>query len=65
MEAATGSMLWSIWKARNNMVFNNQRFLVSAAVIEIKANLYTWVKYRGKCQDLVWPTWCCNPISLF
>ena len=65
LEAATDSMLWSIWKARNNMVFNNQRFLVSAAVIEIQANLYTWVKYRGNCQDLVWPTWCCNPISLF
>ncbi|KAJ9540046.1 hypothetical protein OSB04_026552 [Centaurea solstitialis] len=64
LEAAIGSMFWSIWKARNNLVFNNQHFLVAAVVTEVQANLYTWAKYRGKRKDLAWQLWCCNPISL-
>ncbi|KAJ9540240.1 hypothetical protein OSB04_026746 [Centaurea solstitialis] len=32
LEAVVGSVLWFIWKARNNLVFNNKRF--STAIIK-------------------------------
>ncbi|KAJ9553756.1 hypothetical protein OSB04_017801 [Centaurea solstitialis] len=65
LEAAVGSLLWFVWKARNNVVFNGRQFSTHMIANEIQATLFTWVKYGSKCIPLGWSLWCCNPAILF
>ena len=63
-EAIVGGAVWSIWKARNNLVFKGNSFSAPIVFGEFQASLYTWVKYRGNCKSLLWQMWCSNPFSL-
>jgi len=63
LEALTGSVVWFIWKARNDVVFNSKRFSSSEVIVESQATLFTWINFRSKC-NLDWSKWCCNPLSL-
>ena len=65
LEAAIGCILWFVWKARNNVIFNGKRFSVPWVLDETQASLFTWIKYRSNCNSFSWPIWCCNPLSLF
>ena len=63
-EAAAGTIVWFVWNYRNNMVFNN-RCSVLMMTDEIQASLFTWLKYRAKCNSLNWSMWCCSPLYIF
>ena len=65
LEAIVGTVLWLIWKSRNNLVFNQKSFFASAVVNELQAILFTWLKYRSNRFLLDWTAWCCNPSSIF
>ena len=63
-EAIVGGAVWSIWKARNNLVFKGNSFSAPIVFGEFQASLYTWVKYRGNCKSLLWQMWYSNSFSL-
>ena len=65
LEAACGGVLWFLWKARNNVVFNGKSFSGMWVMDEVQASLYTWVKYRSNCNSIVWVSSCCNPLYSF
>lgn len=65
LEAAFGCVLWFVWKARNNLVFNGKRYSGLLVMDEVQASLFAWIKYRSKCSSLPWSMWCCNPLPLF
>ncbi|KAJ9568127.1 LOW QUALITY PROTEIN: hypothetical protein OSB04_004093 [Centaurea solstitialis] len=62
LEAVVGTTIWFVWKCRNDLVFNRRRCSISMMADEIQATLFTWVKYRAKCNSLSWSLWCCNPL---
>ena len=63
LEADVGCILWFVWKARNNVVFNNKNLSATMVMDDVQASLYTWIKYRGKISSVLWCNWCCNPLS--
>ncbi|XP_022020079.1 uncharacterized protein LOC110920155 [Helianthus annuus] len=50
--------LWSVWRMRNNMVFNQGQVSVQKVVEEIKNMSFLWVKNRSKEVGLTWEAWC-------
>ncbi|XP_023732085.1 uncharacterized protein LOC111879884 [Lactuca sativa] len=53
--------MWSIWKSRNDRVFNNKRLQPTKLMDIIMSTLFIWVKYKGKCDSIRWSDWCLNP----
>ncbi|XP_076901498.1 uncharacterized protein LOC143555919 [Bidens hawaiensis] len=49
--------IWSIWKARNDTVFENKEALIQRTIGEIKAISFLWVKARSKNTALNWEIW--------
>ncbi|XP_076920464.1 uncharacterized protein LOC143581588 [Bidens hawaiensis] len=49
---------WMIWKARNDVIFNNVPFQMSKIVNDIKSASFLWVKHRCKRPSLEWEKWC-------
>ncbi|KAL8246779.1 hypothetical protein R6Q59_007995 [Mikania micrantha] len=50
--------LWSIWKARNEEVFNNKRCLFQKVFKELKSLSFIWVKHRADWRLLTWEDLC-------
>ncbi|KAF5789658.1 putative RNA-directed DNA polymerase [Helianthus annuus] len=50
--------IWCIWRARNEVVFNNKRVAVASVVDEIKVLCFLWVKHRANAASLTWENWC-------
>ncbi|XP_022027114.1 uncharacterized protein LOC110928407 [Helianthus annuus] len=48
---------WSIWKVRNEVVFNQAVPNVVKSLDEIKSMAYLWVKSRSKMASLSWENW--------
>ena len=65
LEAALGSILWLMWKARNDVLFNNKIFRAQSVMNDLQASLFNWISYRSKCTSLSWEIWCCNQLSSF
>ncbi|KAJ9564562.1 hypothetical protein OSB04_000528 [Centaurea solstitialis] len=65
LEVACGGVLWFLWKARNNVVFNGKGLSGPLVMDEVQASLYAWLKYRSNCNSILWPMWCCNPLASF
>ncbi|KAJ0629042.1 hypothetical protein HanIR_Chr00c28g0911471 [Helianthus annuus] len=40
------TVLWSLWRTRNNVVFNNKQPHIAAVIEESNALSFLWVKYR-------------------
>lgn len=55
------SALWSIWRARNNMIFNKVTYSLVHVIKYIKTITFLWVKNRGKGISLNWVSWCIFP----
>jgi hypothetical protein len=55
--------IWSIWKARNDRVFNGTTITVDRLIFSIKVHAWWWFKARKKgfCFDL--DHWILNPKS--
>ncbi|XP_076892373.1 uncharacterized protein LOC143544101 [Bidens hawaiensis] len=49
--------IWSIWKLRNDRVFNQAETLHSKTIEEIKSLGYLWVRCRSKESDITWNSW--------
>ncbi|KAL4580730.1 hypothetical protein LXL04_016932 [Taraxacum kok-saghyz] len=58
------SAIWSIWKARNEITFNNKTTSPSVVAEEIKHNSFFWVKNRGKMPQLRWDSWSIFPFTV-
>ena len=57
--------MWSLWNARNDMVFNGTRPNVEKIVARVKSLTYLWVKSRYKCYTIVWKDWYRFPLYMF
>ncbi|KAJ0780983.1 putative RNA-directed DNA polymerase [Helianthus annuus] len=49
--------IWSIWKSRNEAVFQHKLPDTTKILDEIKAMAYLWVKNRAKMASLTWEDW--------
>ena len=54
LEAALGSTFWFVWKARNEVVFNNKIFRAQMVMNDLRASLFSWINHRSKCLSLSW-----------
>nr|KAJ0209586.1 hypothetical protein LSAT_V11C400182710 [Lactuca sativa] len=55
--------LWSIWKARNDRLFNNRRTSQAKIADLIKSLVFTWINFRGTYgRTLNWSEWCSVPL---
>ncbi|XP_022019708.1 uncharacterized protein LOC110919757 [Helianthus annuus] len=51
------SIMWHIWKARNEKEFNGVLLSGNVVVEDIKADAYLWLKSRSKFDKLDWGRW--------
>ncbi|XP_021995963.1 uncharacterized protein LOC110893153 [Helianthus annuus] len=49
--------IWSIWKSRNEAVFQQKSPNMTKTLDEIKAMAYLWVKNRSRSMTLTWEDW--------
>lgn len=40
LEAVMGSVLWFIWKARNDLVFKGKKFSTAGVIVDIQTSLF-------------------------
>ena len=48
---------WSIWRARNDHIFNHKQVSVRKIMEEIKLMSYLWVVNRSRMTDMSWDSW--------
>ncbi|KAD3640308.1 hypothetical protein E3N88_29531 [Mikania micrantha] len=48
---------WSIWIARNDMVFNKKNISWQKIIEDIKETSFLWIKSRSKSSTLEWEEW--------
>ncbi|KAJ0511325.1 putative reverse transcriptase zinc-binding domain-containing protein [Helianthus annuus] len=48
---------WTLWRIRNNVIFNGKATQISRAISDIKALSYLWIKARAGFVDLEWKEW--------
>jgi len=53
--------IWVMWKARNNVIFNNYDLSVDHMVEEIKVVSWRWTLSRLKIPSCLFYKWCWNP----
>ncbi|GAU42970.1 hypothetical protein TSUD_188430 [Trifolium subterraneum] len=57
---------WSIWKLRNNVVFNGVTLSSSSLVNDIKTISCLWLSGRyGHISSISFPDWCFDPMTCF
>ncbi|KAL4562942.1 hypothetical protein LXL04_026973 [Taraxacum kok-saghyz] len=57
------SMLWSIWKLRNDRLFNGVFHKIGRGVEETKSLSFYWYKHRGKNNSCSWEDWSDHPFD--
>ncbi|KAM0025801.1 putative reverse transcriptase zinc-binding domain-containing protein [Helianthus debilis subsp. tardiflorus] len=55
--------VWRIWKARNEMIFENRFIPVSVSVEQIKEDVFLWLSSRAPRQPPSWDKWRIFDIS--
>ncbi|KAJ0896378.1 putative reverse transcriptase zinc-binding domain-containing protein [Helianthus annuus] len=48
---------WSIWRARNNLVFSNKPVRIDGITSETKASSFLWWSNRSKYKGMEWRDW--------
>ena len=56
--------VWSMWRMRNDRIFNDICGSISKVADNVLSLVYDWVKYRGNFVNLNWVIWCCNPLNI-
>ncbi|MFS7958512.1 hypothetical protein Hanom_Chr07g00679491 [Helianthus anomalus] len=49
---------WTLWRIRNNQIFNQKLTHVTRAVGDVKALSFLWMKARAGKVNLDWKDWC-------
>ncbi|KAJ0883730.1 hypothetical protein HanPSC8_Chr10g0425061 [Helianthus annuus] len=49
---------WCIWRARNNLRFENKQVKVADIISEIKSLGFLWICNRSKDRNISWVDWC-------
>jgi len=57
------AVLWTIWKARNDRIFNNLMKDFGEIVEEVKVTSWNWANSRLKSPPCLNYEWCWNPID--
>ncbi|KAJ0524875.1 putative reverse transcriptase zinc-binding domain-containing protein [Helianthus annuus] len=55
---------WTIWKYRNDKIFDNGSGESENIFKEARALGYFWFKCRSKFRNLVWSDWCNHPMYM-
>ncbi|KAF5772197.1 hypothetical protein HanXRQr2_Chr13g0573991 [Helianthus annuus] len=55
---------WCLWKARNDLVFNQHRRSSQEILIDIKSRGFGWLKNRSACKFISWKEWCKYPMHM-
>ncbi|KAL4580934.1 hypothetical protein LXL04_017140 [Taraxacum kok-saghyz] len=55
------TVLWMIWKARNELTFKKKRVYPMHTADEIQLASYNWIKNRSRFKWLNWFQWCTCP----
>ena len=63
IEVIALSTLWSIWRYRNNVIFQDLRFRKCHIIDSIVVNSFDWLSSRFKKSKLDWTLWLQNPMS--
>ena len=56
---------WVLWNGRNTKVFQNKDMKILEAVAEVKSKAFLWLKFRSKCNNIVWNDWVKYPLYSF
>ena len=56
-------VMWSLWIARNERVFNKRPSTAFRIVDEIMSLAFLWCKHRGNNKNLNWVMWCLSPFD--
>ena len=56
-------VFWTIWKMRNDRVFNKRLSSTSRTIDEILSLVFSWFKYRGDLGNCNWVVWCMFPFD--
>ncbi|XP_076883544.1 uncharacterized protein LOC143532362 [Bidens hawaiensis] len=48
---------WSVWRARNEVVFNHKEPSVQAIVEEVKVMSFLWIRNRATMGNMIWEAW--------
>lgn len=56
------SVLWSIWKPMNSVIFKKKMCSPMKTVDDIQLLSYNWFKHRARFKGLNWNLWCCSHI---
>ena len=66
LKQVTGqAYIWSIWKGRNDALFNHNEFNSLNTANIIQSFVFMWYMSRGaRGSSLDWVSWCRNPFSL-
>ncbi|WJX96105.1 hypothetical protein P8452_77351 [Trifolium repens] len=59
------SVIWCMWKARNDLIFNNVRKELLEVVEEIKIISWRWSAVRLKIPPCLYYEWCWDPGDCF
>ncbi|KAL7617107.1 hypothetical protein Lser_V15G02675 [Lactuca serriola] len=61
--------IWSLWQARNGIIFNQNQITPEKAVDIIKSPVFIWFKRRSNGGIYNWIDWCkspsCNRLDIF
>ncbi|KAF5807675.1 putative RNA-directed DNA polymerase [Helianthus annuus] len=49
---------WSIWRARNEMIFSSKPISIGGIISEIKSVGFLWLHSRSKSLKVSWDNWC-------
>ncbi|XP_035831833.1 uncharacterized protein LOC118480935 [Helianthus annuus] len=55
--------IWSIWKCRNEVIFNQKELKTERLIEEIRTLSYLWVRNRSKSLGLTWGNWSVFDLS--
>ncbi|XP_035845912.1 uncharacterized protein LOC118492188 [Helianthus annuus] len=60
-DAVQGIMMiacWSLWRARNNLIFSNRPSRIDNILSKVKALSFLWNSNRSKHKGIDWRDWC-------
>lgn len=57
------SKIWTIWVARNGVIFNQETFDVLQLLALVKLWAWNWFQFRGKGSNYCYSDWCISPID--